>query len=184
MWKIGCTLEIPNDDGCKDGPHSSVKQRSFRRAGRRRGHGFCRTARRIDSSSFGFFGEVVSQTTCPHCGTELPAVSDAFCSECGGELDRPHPGTEGMRQILSERGERRLPPSTPGSGFAYSACAEVALFVGIVCTFLGCVLTVILFVVMLGQRQWLYLIAGPLGFFMQLAMLVVFLRMKDFRPKA
>ncbi len=31
----------------------------------------------------------MDQTTCPHCGKGLAAVSDAFCPECFGELDRP-----------------------------------------------------------------------------------------------
>jgi hypothetical protein len=43
----------------------------------------------------------VSRLTCPHCGTNLPAVRDAFCSACRRELDSPPDA---------------LPPSSPPAG--------------------------------------------------------------------
>jgi hypothetical protein len=45
-------IEIPKDDGCEDWTCGSVQQRSIRRAGRRRGQGFCRTVQRRDRTSF------------------------------------------------------------------------------------------------------------------------------------
>jgi hypothetical protein len=91
---------------------------------------------------------------------------------------------EAMRQLLAERGERdlRAPAARSRQGFAYSGLAEFALSVGTVCACLGCILTVVWAIADAAKGQGGYaLIVGPLGFFLQLAMVVVFLRVRDLR---
>src|SRR5690242_14418445 len=92
---------------------------------------------------------------------------------------------EAMRQLLAERGEGHPPPppALPPGGFAYSGLAGAALAAGAVGAGLGCVLIVVWSVAALASGQVGYaLLVGPLGFLMQLAMVVVFLRVKDLRP--
>jgi hypothetical protein len=33
----------------------------------------------------------MSDERCPHCGSKLPVVQDAFCLTCGERLDEPPP---------------------------------------------------------------------------------------------
>jgi hypothetical protein len=49
--------------------------------------------------------------TCPHCGVELPELSDAFCCACHSPLDEP---TEERVQLLP-RSQRIAPPAEPAS---------------------------------------------------------------------
>ena len=97
----------------------------------------------------------------------------AFCPKCQGVLDAaavacPHCGYD-------------FPPGNadPRRGIAYSPLANLALVVGIVAAWLGCAAVVIASVGALMSGQWVAaLVVGPLAFFLQLAMLVVFVRVQ------
>jgi hypothetical protein len=65
------------------------------------------------------------------------------------------------------------------AGIAYSAWADVALMVGGVVAGLSCVGSVFYSLAMLIQGKFLLgLLVGPVAFFLNLAMLVVFLRIQ------
>ncbi len=101
----------------------------------------------------------------------------AYCPECKGELaatatECPHCGYDFHRSEEAALEKRR--------GFAYSTLADVALLVSMIAAAIGSGLAVLGTVVSLLNAQWLYgLVLGPLAFFLQLGMLVVFLRMMD-----
>jgi hypothetical protein len=83
----------------------------------------------------------VDQATCPHCGTELPPVSDAFCPECRGELEK------------SVSAPRNLLDGLLSASFFRS----LSLVTGQVVSVLGCVAALVYLVV---GPVWLA--AGPL----------------------
>ncbi len=97
----------------------------------------------------------------------------AFCPKCSGVMDTaavacPHCGYA-------------FPPADPNprDGLAYSPLANLALIVGILAAGLGCVVAVIGTIIALVTGQWgTALVVGPLAFFLQLAMLVVFMRVQ------
>jgi hypothetical protein len=122
------------------------------------------------------------QKSCPHCGADLPDYRDAFCPECAQPLDEsPHGDTapEG-KQIGAPEG---APLSRPG--LAYSPLAQVALVVGVLFALFGCAVALVLAMVSVARGDWFTgLLVCPIGFFLQLAMAVVFLRVMDLRPPA
>jgi hypothetical protein len=97
----------------------------------------------------------------------------AFCPNCQGVMDAaavacPHCGYD-------------FPPASadPRRGIAYSPLANLALVVGIVAAGLGCAVAVLAAVAALLNGQWSNaLVVAPLAFFLQLAMLVVFVRVQ------
>src|SRR5262249_33099807 len=95
---------------------------------------------------------------CPRCRGVLD-VAAVVCPHCG--YDFP-PGDTALRR-----------------GLAYSRLANLALVVGIVAAGFGCAVAAVSSVIALLRGEWsLALIAGPLAFFLQLALLVVFVRIQ------
>jgi hypothetical protein len=102
----------------------------------------------------------------------------AYCPECGGEMDAAAPACPRCGYDFPQPPE---PPAPPG--LAYSPLAEVALVVGIVAAGIGCLLAIVAAAVALVQGEWgRALIVSPLAFFLQLAMLVVFVRVRRIGP--
>jgi hypothetical protein len=97
----------------------------------------------------------------------------AFCPKCNGVLD--------MAAVACPHCGYDFSPSTPEPrrGIAYSPLANLALIVGVVAAGLGCIVSVIASVGALINEQWgNALVVAPLAFFLQLAMLVVFIRVQ------
>lgn len=97
----------------------------------------------------------------------------AFCPQCSREISAtapvcPHCGYDFPAETSPAR-----------TGFAYSGWADMALLVGTAAAGLGCVFAVIFAVFSLIQGNLLSaLVVGPLAFFLQLAQLVVFVRVQ------
>jgi hypothetical protein len=106
-----------------------------------------------------------------------PKQTPAFCPQCNGAMgmmDRecPHCGFSFPPSM------RRREP-----GFIYSRMADLALIVGSVASGLGCVGTVISAIgFLLNGNLGTALILCPLAFFIQLAMMVVFIRVQRITP--
>jgi hypothetical protein len=99
---------------------------------------------------------------CPECNGELAATATA-CSHCGYDFHRTD------QAALEKR-----------RGFAYSTLADLALLVSMIAAAIGAFLAVLGALVSLYYGQWFNgLVLGPIAFFLQLGMLVVFLRMID-----
>ena len=97
----------------------------------------------------------------------------AFCPKCKGVLD--------AAAIACPRCGYDFPPGNPDPrrGIAFSPIANLALIVGTVAAGLGCGAAVIASIAALINGQWVTaLVLGPLAFFLQLAMLVVFVRVQ------
>jgi hypothetical protein len=119
---------------------------------------------------------------CPHCGATLPYVRDAFCPECEQPLDEPPHAAAAPRDKPLGTPEGAPPP---GAGFAYSPLAHLALGVGLLWALIGCGATVVWAVVSVTRRDWVTAcVACPICFFLELALVVVFLRVKDLKPPA
>jgi hypothetical protein len=119
---------------------------------------------------------------CPHCGAALPYVRDAFCPECNQPLDEPPRGAAAPEGKPLGGSEGARPP---GAAFAYSPLAQAALVVGLLWAVIGCVFAAGWAVVSVVQRDWLTgLVVCPICFFLQLALVVVFLRVMDLKPPA
>ena len=86
---------------------------------------------------------------CPHCGYEYRDDENALPS----------------RDYLHEK-----------EGFAYSTLAETVPSVGLVCTAIASIAAIVGAVIQLFRGQWLRSLAFFLGFWIQLALSVVFLR--------
>jgi hypothetical protein len=57
----------------------------------------------------------MDQECCPHCGTRLPLVQDAFCGECGEALDEAPPSPPSVAErILLRRYKEGAPPGWLG----------------------------------------------------------------------
>jgi hypothetical protein len=93
-------------------------------------------------------------------------------SEAAGPLqEAPHP--------------QQVPAASASPlGFAYSSWAEFALSVGTAAAALGCIIAAIWGVVSLLHGDPYGLVVSFLGFFLQMAMVVVFMRVRDIKPKA
>src|SRR5438445_10174190 len=93
---------------------------------------------------------------CPRCKGVM-AATEATCSHCVYDF----------------------PLSEPRTGLAYSRLADVALVVGIVVAGLGSVAAAVGSIVALLHGEWSEgLVVGPIAFFLQLALLVVFVRVQ------
>jgi hypothetical protein len=97
---------------------------------------------------------------CPKCNG--PMASDAtVCPNCG--YDFPAEPLVNAKRI----------------GIEYSAWADVALLVGAFVAALGCIAYAVAFVVLVARAEFIHgLIVAPVAFFLSLAMLVVFLRVR------
>jgi hypothetical protein len=97
---------------------------------------------------------------CPRCSREMGG-SETTCPHCG--YDFPAEPDAVLRR----------------SGIAYSAWADMALMIGGVVAGLSAVVAVFYSLAMLLQGNLLCgLVLGPVGFFFNLALLVVFLRIQ------
>lgn len=95
---------------------------------------------------------------CPKCSKVLDEAA-VVCPHCGYDFPAGNPN--------------------PRRGFAYSSLANVALFIGILAAGFGCLATVFISLEALWNGHWFTaLVAGPIAFFLQLAMLVVFIRVQ------
>jgi hypothetical protein len=97
----------------------------------------------------------------------------AYCPKCAGVLD--------TAAVVCPHCDYDFPAGNPnpGRGFAYSPLANLALFVGMFATGFGCLAAVVVSIGALFDGHWFTaLIAGPFAFFLQLAMLVVFVRVQ------
>lgn len=98
--------------------------------------------------------------SCPECKRTL-GETELVCPEC-------------------KRDFRCLGAPPKREGIAYSTAAEVALVVGQVVAALGCAVALFACALAFVQGRWVdALLAGPLGFFLLLAQLVVLMRAQD-----
>lgn len=103
----------------------------------------------------------------------------AFCPQCKGEM----PTTA----VLCPHCDYDFPPSAAttnvggaGEGFAYSPLADVALIISCIAAAVGCGVAVLVGIGAIAQGDWFHgLFLAPLGFFLQLGLLVVFLRVQQ-----
>ncbi len=97
---------------------------------------------------------------CPKCKGEMGS-GDTVCPHCGYDFPaEQHP--------------------VPGSGFIYGRLAQTALVIGEVAAGVGCIVALIGCVVSLLSGHLVdALVRGPIGFFLLLAMFVVFARVLD-----
>ena len=101
---------------------------------------------------------------CPKCHGEMN-VLDVVCPHCGYDFPDP-PSAEND-------------PALARTGIAYSAWAEIALSIGSVAASILCVGSAVGSIVAIFSGQFFQgLVAGPLSFFLSLAMLVVFIRVQ------
>jgi hypothetical protein len=98
---------------------------------------------------------------CPKRRAEINAAA-TVCPHCG--YDFPLDGPE---------------PFTPRRDFAHSTLANIALIVGMIAAGFGCAGTVLGLFVSISNGEWFNaLVICPIAFFLQLAMLVVFVRVQ------
>ncbi len=96
---------------------------------------------------------------CPKCKGEMPQTA-AKCPHCQFDFPLESPAGEGV-----------------GTGFAYSPLADFALFVSMLAASIGTGAAAIGSIVAVFQGHFFEgLFLGPLAFFLQLGMLVTFLR--------
>jgi hypothetical protein len=98
---------------------------------------------------------------CPNCRGVVDAAA-VVCPHCG--YDFPLGGPD---------------PITPRRDLAHSTLANIALIVGIVAAGLGCIAAIVGGIVSLVNGElFTAIVVRPLAFFLQLAMLVVFVRVQ------
>ncbi len=100
--------------------------------------------------------------TCPQCRGEMKTL-DLVCPHCGYDFPPSEPSDpQGLRR----------------EGIEYSALADIALLISALAAALGCVASLWMIAVSLfATQRWIdALVLYPLTFFLQLGMLVVFLR--------
>ena len=91
-------------------------------------------------------------------------MMSSLCPHCGYEY-RDDENAAPPRDYIKEK-----------DGFAYSTLAETALSVGMVCTAISSIAAILGAVILLFRGQWLGSLAFFLGFWYQLALFVIFLR--------
>jgi hypothetical protein len=97
---------------------------------------------------------------CPKCKAAMSAM-EISCPSSGYVT----PGTD---------------PSSKKGGFAYSSLANLALIVSTIAGAFSCLLTIYFSLIALSAGQLFHgLILGPIAFFLQLGLVVVFLRIQD-----
>lgn len=117
---------------------------------------------------------------CWHCGTHRDGTASqefqmAYCPKCNGEMGQedvvcPHCGYDFPPERELE--QRRI-------GIEYSVWADIALAIGTVVAGFSCLGSAIGSLVAVITGQFVQgLVIGPVGFFLSLAMLVVFLRVR------
>ncbi len=100
--------------------------------------------------------------SCPNCGCWL-GKEDKNCGQCHFVIPT------GLRKKASRK-----------TGLAYSALADFALAVSSFMALLGCVVTVAYTVISLSNGQvQIGLVFGPISFFLQLGLWVVFTRVRN-----
>lgn len=100
---------------------------------------------------------------CPECSAEISATA-VECDSCGFRF----PKTADTRS-----------KSRP-EGLAYSGLADIALVVSMIAAAFGCVGAVIAGISSVLRGEFLSgLVVAPIAFFLQLGMLVVFIRVQD-----
>ena len=99
---------------------------------------------------------------CPKCKAEMSAT-DIVCSNCG--FDFPTATTD----------------SPPGeSGIAHSSLADLALIISTFASSIACLIAIGYSLIALSAGQLFHgLVLGPIAFFLQLGMVVVFLRVQE-----
>ena len=97
---------------------------------------------------------------CPKCFAAMEAT-EVVCPSCG--YDFP---------------EESIPKL---EGFAYSTFADVALVVSMVAAGLGCIVAVYLAVMFLVFGAWSQSFTAAIAFFLQLGMLIVYMRVSDLK---
>ncbi len=98
---------------------------------------------------------------CPNCKGEMPTTA-VVCPHCGYDF----PDTGSPTEVLRE-----------GEGFAYSPLANVALMISSIAAALGCGVAILVGIAAVSHGDLFHgLVLAPLGFFLQLGLLVVFLR--------
>jgi hypothetical protein len=101
----------------------------------------------------------------------------AFCPRCKGAI--------GLSERTCPHCGHNFPLRKPNHehGIVYSPTADLALVVGTIVAGLGCLASVILSIVLFFRGEFANaLILCPLAFFLQLAMLVVFVRVQRITP--
>lgn len=98
----------------------------------------------------------------------------AYCPECKGEIAP-------TATVCGHCGYDFPPDQTASkSGFAYSFVADIALIISMIAAVLGCGVAMIVAVFSLFHADLMTgLVTAPIAFFLQLGMLVVFLRVQD-----
>jgi hypothetical protein len=95
-----------------------------------------------------------NESVCPHCGYDFPLEADDSNRSCG--IHR--------------------------HGIAYSKLADIALIVGIIAAGFGCMAAILASVGLIVEGRVVEgLVGGPIAFFLQLAMLVVFVRVQKIK---
>ena len=99
---------------------------------------------------------------CPKCKAEMSAT-DIICPSCG--FDFPTETTV----------------SPPGkSGIAHSSLADIALIISTFASSIACIIAIGYSLISLLTGQLFHgLVLGPIAFFLQLGMVVVFLRVQE-----
>ncbi len=99
---------------------------------------------------------------CPKCKSEMSAT-EIVCPGCGFDFPR----------------EKAV--SVPGkSGIAHSSLADVALMISTIAASIACLIAIGFSIIALSAGQFFHgLVLGPLAFFLQLGMVVVFLRVQE-----
>ena len=100
---------------------------------------------------------------CPQCKSELPLAA-VVCESCGYDFPSESDGRS----------------SSNRDGLAYSPVADIALIISMLAATIGCIGTAIWgFAQILRGNFVSGLVQAPLAFFLQLGMLVVFIRVQD-----
>lgn len=99
---------------------------------------------------------------CPECKGEMGAA-EIVCPHCGYDFPAPPTDANSRKQ-----------------GLAYSFLADIALMISMISAALGCIGVLIVALIALLQGQFIAALAiCPIAFFLQLGMLVVFLRIQN-----
>lgn len=98
----------------------------------------------------------------------------AYCPECQGEI--------AANAVVCEHCGYDFPPDLPApkTGFAYSRLADIALIISMIAALLGCGVAILAVIGGIATGDWfMAFVTAPIAFFIQLGVLVVFLRVQD-----
>lgn len=100
----------------------------------------------------------------------------AYCPKCNGEMTASAVECPHCHYDFADAANT---PANDNTGFAYSAFADIALIISTIAASMGCIVTAYWTIVMLfSGNLYTGLIMGPLAFFIQLGLVVVFLRVQ------